>query len=659
MTDTLKFDSLSETASIQHTIVFNPLFLWLMRAAWTIIMLLSVLVAVLAIPERYQLLREYSDADIATFANMGIPIEFPAIYFTAMQALAVIASILVAAFLYIRRSNSWFLCFYSLALVAAGVSSGELLTDLVFYKPDWVWLAATLFYFYMIFYSLIWWIVPDGHFYPLWSKRLFFIAPIWWLLIFPGYVGFGLDRSILDLIIGIVITSIVVIAPIGLFTVYRRFHQTDPVVHQQVKWIVFGSAIWVVTFVFRMFVVVSSIGNQIGLSAEIQQWLIIIFYPLTNWGTILMVLALAFAVSRYRLYDIDVAINRSLVIFGVLSILAVVFVASAVFIQTLLGAENVLMAWLVSIAIPALLFNPVQKRVRHFIDRRIYGLRFDMNEARAIQRERSITNPGQHTGKTLGGYEVLDVLGRGGMGEVYKGLANGQTVAIKVLSMGAIHNADLLTRFIREGQTGMALEHRNIAKVYAVGEEEGVHYLIMEYIEGQDLAECLKQNGQLDIESSLQIMQDICTGLEAAHQAGFVHRDIKPGNVMLRENGEAVLMDFGVTKSLDSHTSLTGTKMVGTPHYMAPEQIKSDKQLDHRADIYSLGVMLYEMLSGERPFSGDMIQVVFAHMNQPAPDIRDINENIPREVAKAIQKAMAKSPDERFSTVTEFVAALK
>jgi serine/threonine-protein kinase len=154
-------------------------------------------------------------------------------------------------------------------------------------------------------------------------------------------------------------------------------------------------------------------------------------------------------------------------------------------------------------------------------------------------------------------------------------------------------------------------------------------------------------------------MHDIGAALDAAHQQGFVHRDLKPGNIMIRPNGQAVLMDFGVTKMTDASSSLTGTGALGTIDYMAPEQIMSAKEVDHRADIYALGVMLYEMMTGERPFKGGPAQVMFAHIQQPPPDPRDINAEIPRHIARAIMQAMSKNPEERFQSAGEFAAALQ
>jgi serine/threonine protein kinase len=152
------------------------------------------------------------------------------------------------------------------------------------------------------------------------------------------------------------------------------------------------------------------------------------------------------------------------------------------------------------------------------------------------------------------------------------------------------------------------------------------------------------------------LMQDVCAALDVAHNQGFIHRDLKPANIMVKPNGEAVLMDFGVTKMTDASTSLTGTGAIGTIDYMAPEQIMAAKEVDKRADIYALGVMLYEMVTGEKPFKGSAAQILFAHLQQPPPDP---NDDIQRSIAKVIMQAMSKKPEERFQSASEFFAALQ
>lgn len=263
------------------------------------------------------------------------------------------------------------------------------------------------------------------------------------------------------------------------------------------------------------------------------------------------------------------------------------------------------------------------------------------------------------TGQKLGDYDVQGLIGKGGMGEVYQGYGDGQSVAIKTMLPEVAKDTDMRTRFEREADAGKRLDHPNIARVYDNGSVGDTPYIIMEYVEGQDLGEILKAESRFDEESARTIIQQVCSALDTAHAQGYVHRDIKPSNIMLRDkNSQAVLMDFGITKAVDATSALTGTGAIGTIDYMAPEQIMSAKEVDHRADIYALGIVAYELLTGEKPFKGSAAQVMFAHIQQPPPYARDINPDTPEHMADAIEKAMSKDPDNRYASAGAFAEAM-
>ena len=188
-------------------------------------------------------------------------------------------------------------------------------------------------------------------------------------------------------------------------------------------------------------------------------------------------------------------------------------------------------------------------------------------------------------------------------------------------------------------------------------------YMAMDYVQGIDLHQQLKSHGWTPLDETLRIARDVGAALAVAHAEGFIHRDIKPSNIMLAQTStteaiRVILMEFGIIKLQDANT-LTGTGAIGTIDYMAPEQIVSARQVDFRADIYAMGAMVYEMLSGKPPFRGGAAQVMFAHIQQPPPDIRDEDDAIPRHVALALLKALAKEPDERFDGVLSFVQTLE
>jgi tRNA A-37 threonylcarbamoyl transferase component Bud32 len=435
-------------------------------------------------------------------------------------------------------------------------------------------------------------------------------------------------------------------------TIYR-YRVASILQRQQIKWLVVVFLTWVGLWVYGLliFALLPGVASSpvFALIFGIMATLLPSIWPL----------AIGVAILRYRLWDVDLVINRSLV-YGVLTILLVLLFGGVIaLVSAVLPQQGQVIGVVLATVAATALFNPARKTIQNFVDRRIYRLNFDLNELAAAQRPLAIHNPGVLSGKNLNGYEVLDVVGQGGMGEVYKGFGNGQAVAIKTMLPKIAADASMRSRFQREAQAGMQMNHPHIAKVHAQGEIDGTPYLVMDYIEGQDLSQRLKADGKLDEETVTRLMQDICAALDVAHNQGFIHRDLKPSNVMIRPNGQAVLMDFGITKMTNASTSLTGTGAIGTIDYMAPEQIMSAKEVDKRADIYALGVMLYEMLTGEKPFKGSAAQILFAHLQQPVPDAQAINPEIPDTLDEAIERAMSKKPDDRFLTAGDFAAALR
>jgi serine/threonine-protein kinase len=288
---------------------------------------------------------------------------------------------------------------------------------------------------------------------------------------------------------------------------------------------------------------------------------------------------------------------------------------------------------------------------------------------RAGDRPHVAEAPKMLIGTRLGPYEVREPLGRGGMAEVYHGvhIRLGRAVAIKVLPAGLAGLADFRERFEREARAVAALRHTNIVQVYDFGDAEGIYYMVMEYIAGSDLAQLLAERGRLPLAQALPIVRDVAAALDYAHAQGLVHRDVKPSNVMLcsktaesKQKPEAILTDFGIAKILSHSSGATRTgAMIGTLDYMAPEQIRDAGEVDARADVYALGVMLFQMLTGRLPFSGASPGVVvLAHLSEPPPDPRMLLPELPDRVAHAILRALAKDPAERYQTAGALIAAL-
>jgi serine/threonine protein kinase len=267
-------------------------------------------------------------------------------------------------------------------------------------------------------------------------------------------------------------------------------------------------------------------------------------------------------------------------------------------------------------------------------------------------------------GCTLAHYRINDSIGAGGMGEVYRATDTklGREVALKVLPRGVSSDPDRLARFQREARAVAALNHPSIVTLYSVEEDHGVHFLTMELIEGQSLDHLLPNNG-LPIEQIVEIAGELAEALAAAHEKGIVHRDLKPANVMLTGDGRVKVLDFGLAKDVNAEHA-QGTTMtfagrteidvvIGTPAYMSPEQV-SGRPVDHRSDIFSLGVMLYEMCTGSRPFQGaSSAELVSAILRDNPRSVMDLRPELPSDLARVIRRCLEKDPRHRVQTARD------
>jgi predicted Ser/Thr protein kinase len=262
--------------------------------------------------------------------------------------------------------------------------------------------------------------------------------------------------------------------------------------------------------------------------------------------------------------------------------------------------------------------------------------------------------------KKIGKYEITGVLGRGGMGVVYRAEDRriGRQVAIKTLTEGFTGQPDMLERFYREAQAGI-LQHPNIVIVYDLGDEDGMPFIVMEFVEGEPLDKVIASGRQLHLVDKLSIIEQVCSALGYAHQRGVVHRDIKPANVIVQPDGTAKLVDFGIARVQSSKESgLTRTgNVIGTVHYIAPERLKG-QPFDGRSDIFATGVMLYLLLAGQLPFTGEDMTVLQKLVNEPAPPLSTYLRNYPPALDGILDRALAKDPAQRYATAEEFAADL-
>ena len=247
-------------------------------------------------------------------------------------------------------------------------------------------------------------------------------------------------------------------------------------------------------------------------------------------------------------------------------------------------------------------------------------------------------------------YEVIRSIGEGGMANVYLGYDNilDRNVAIKVLRGDLSNDEKFVRRFQREALSASSLAHPNIVEMYDVGEDDGLYFIVMEYVEGKTLKQLLKKRGSLTLSEAIDIMLQLTDGMSHAHDSYIIHRDLKPQNIMIKDDGQIKITDFGIAMALNS-TQLTQTNSVmGSVHYLPPEQA-SGKGSTIKSDIYSMGIIFYELLSGSLPFRGDnAVEIALKHMRDPLPSLREDNSSIPQSIENIILKATAKNPKNRY-----------
>jgi serine/threonine protein kinase len=264
--------------------------------------------------------------------------------------------------------------------------------------------------------------------------------------------------------------------------------------------------------------------------------------------------------------------------------------------------------------------------------------------------------------KLLGGrYEISSTLGRGGMAEVYLGTDHvlGRPIAVKVLGSQFSKDNSFVARFRREAQSAAALNHPNVVSVFDTGSDDGTHFIVMEYVQGKTLSQVIRQAGPLMPERAVEIVIAVAEALAFAHRNGIIHRDVKPGNIMLTPSGDVKVMDFGIARATASESLTQTATVLGTATYFSPEQAQGEA-VDARSDIYSLGCVLYEMLTGQPPFTGETpVSVAYKHVKEePVPPSR-LNRDVPPDLDAIVLKCLAKNPANRYQSADELVQDLE
>jgi len=260
-----------------------------------------------------------------------------------------------------------------------------------------------------------------------------------------------------------------------------------------------------------------------------------------------------------------------------------------------------------------------------------------------------------------GRYEVESRLGEGGMAKVFAGTDRllGRKVAVKVLSSQYAQDKTFVERFRREAQAAAGLNHPNVVSVFDTGSDDGVHYIVMEHVEGRTLAHIIGEEGALPPARAVEIAVDVCRALSSAHEKGMVHRDVKPGNMLLTPDGGVKVADFGIARVASGEPLTVTGSVMGTASYLSPEQARGGS-IDARSDIYSLGCVLYEMLTGKTPFAGDsLVSIAYKHVEEEPTAPSLVNPAVPAGLSAVVTKAMAKDPADRYQSADEMAGELR
>jgi serine/threonine protein kinase len=738
-----------------RSVAAPPPFRALMYALCVAVALVCGVLLVLAIGPRFAQLTTAVPSGAAVYqldpseaelmASYGVSLTTYAIYNLIFEFVQVLAFVGVAVVLLWRRQGGasvmglftalWLIVFGTLSpatvfalRTADGISGGEAVR-VAFDSLQMLRYLLPILFIYLF---------PDGHFVPRWSR---WVALVWALLTVSILTFFGAPDGWSAAAQGI--AAVLWIAPGIAAQFYRYYRVSDALQKQQTRWFVFGLIVVLLGGVVRAaLLTLFPPLSQAGAGRLLFYTLVAV--PLLDTVTfVALPITMGVALTRYQLYGLSMVVNRSLVYGIAVTGLLLVFFLGFFLIQGLLQLFNgsPTLALVIATGITVALFDPT----RRFLQKRIDRLWF-----KNVTNKAPPPNPriGALSGLKVGTYTVGQIVGRGGMGIVYRGehATLGRPVAIKVLPETTNDRPTHRARFDREAKTVASLKHPNIVEVFDYGLvdhliETPARYLVMEYLEGYTLRDYLKHYGTVSLADTQQLLRGIADALDYAHTRLIVHRDVKPSNIMLRLNSQAsrrrtqamrvvvddeadsikpntsdsvtlagdptapppapspnlpdertepllfntqqdsanalpsqlsiswsladvqladvqaVLMDFGVAKIEDGN-QLTQTGLVGTLDYAAPEQLLRSSDVDGRADVYSLGVLAYQMVTGVLPFKGAIGDMVYAHARQAPPDPRTYRPDLPPHAAAVILRALAKDPQARFPTATAFVAAL-
>lgn len=641
----------------------RPRLRFALQAAWVLIVLYAAYILYFGVSLHFN--RIYSERNLLLqIAQIGLNLFTFSTVNILSDIYILLGYFILAIIIFMRRSDDWFAILLSIIFISFGMRVTNLSDELTTYRAS-QYLISPIIIMGEVGIVTLGWLYPDGKFFPHWLKYLLPVMVVNFILFYVPGSPFAADK--LNPLIGMGAALFWYLSS-GAALIYRYRATSNANQKQQIRGFfsgLMGPLVWFILF-SGLAILAPEIQNPehpayLTLQLAMRVFSIILF--------LIFPIAVTIVIARYGLFDLDLIVNRAIV-YGVLtvalaSIFGLLLLLDSAVVNLLTGGRHTTIALTISAIVAGALFQPARKALQRFVDRSFYHINIDYLKTPAGKP--------QSTGNTdtltqapalFSGYRNLALIGKGGMAEVYRAeqTTTQRLVAIKVLLSNLSADEQFRKRFQREAHTLADLEHPNIVRLYDYGEENGLYYMVMEFLNGMNLSSLLKMKGRFEPDEILPILQDVSRALDYAHQSGLVHRDVKPSNVMLdafRANHRAVLTDFGIAKLSRALTNITSSEILGTFDYISPEQIESAK-IDSRADIYSLGVMTYQLLTGTLPFRrSNTGATLLAHMTAPTPDIRDTLPEFPRRAALAIQKAMSKKAEGRYATAGEFIQALE
>ena len=643
-----------------------------LRTAFTILSLATVSFFSLGVPFYFRNYIETIDPEtLSALSRLGLSTSFYAGYQTVLVVLLFLAFSTAGLIIAVNKSDDWLALLVAFTLIGQGANAFGPLQRMAAI-PSFEIPVRFIIAMVLMGLPLSCYLFPDGKIQKRW---MLYVVSIWfvWLMVSVFWHAFPLNiferggNATLRYLL-----SLLAVLSTGIYAqVYRYRHTSSPVKREQLKWIVFGIAVGIFMGIgVNLFLTFFELTNP---SASTYLIVDMATQTLSVLAQFTVPVAVVFSILKHRLYDIELVINRSIIYGSLTVILAAVFGVILFGLQFAYRAvtkqDNPPTIAVVAATVAASsIFQPTRKGLRRLVNRRIYGMDVDFDELkRREQKMEQIAQLPSHAVTNVGGYKGLELIARGGMGEVYKARhpSLNRTVAIKVLSAYFKDDPGFNRRFAREAKTMAQLRHPNIITIHDFGDQEGLPFIVMEYLTGETLSQILARQGCLSLSEALPLLQDLASALDYAHQQGVIHRDIKPSNVIIEpittlsagRTRRAILMDFGIARFVSENTVLTGSgDVLGTADYISPEQVHGITELDSRTDQYSFGVMTYQMLTGKKPFErNNTWAMIRSHLEEPPPDPR-VHVPMSGHVAEALLKALAKKPEERFASVGDFVA---